>query len=414
MTTVLKKSGKKKIPKLRFSGFSGEWEVKKLGEVFQRITRKNSENNKNVLTISAQQGLINQEKFFTKSVSAKDVSGYYFLEKDDFAYNKSYSNGYPMGAIKRLKNYEKGVVSTLYICFKLKDKFNSNDFIEKYFDAGLLNEEISKIAQEGARAHGLLNMSVKDFFEVLKLITPSLPEQQKIADFLSTVDDWIENLKREKEQLEKYKKGMMQQIFSQKIRFKADDGKDFPEWEEKKLGEVCDYRNGGAFENNLVENGQYNLITLNSIDINGKLKHFHKTVGHADWYLEKNDLVMVLSDVAHGNFLGLVDVIPEQNKYVLNQRMGLLRIVTKNLNLNYLRTYINKNQKYFKLHGQGSSQQNLSKGDILKFNVELPSLPEQQKIADFLSSIDTFIEDRAKQIKMAEKWKKGLMQQLFI
>lgn len=187
----------------------------------------------------------------------------------------------------------------------------------------------------------------------------------------------------------------------------------FGEWEEKNLGEICDYKNGGAFENNLVDNGKYNLVTLNSIDISGRLKKNHKTVGHAEWYLKKYDLIMVLSDVAHGNFLGLVDIIPEDNRYVLNQRMGLLRKIDNHIDLNFLRTYINKNQRYFKLHGQGSSQQNLSKGDVLKFKIPAPSLPEQQKIAEFLGSLDEWIENLRVQKESWEKYKKGMTQKIF-
>ncbi len=138
------------IPELRFPEFEneGEWKEKVFEEVFDRITTKNSENNQNVLTISAQLGLVSQLEYFNKKVSAKDVTGYYLLHKGDFAYNKSYSNGFPMGAIKPLKYYEMGVVSTLYICFRAKGVYIS-DFFEQYFDAGLLNSEISSIAQEG-------------------------------------------------------------------------------------------------------------------------------------------------------------------------------------------------------------------------------------------------------------------------
>ena len=194
-----------------------------------------------------------------------------------------------------------------------------------------------------------------------------------------------------------------------KLRFPGFSG----EWEEKKLGEVCDYKNGGSFENNLIVNGKYNLITLNSIDIAGKLKNNHKTVDSADWYLKKDDMVMVLSDVAHGNFLGLVDIIPKDNKYVLNQRMGLLRKKDADVNLDFLRIYINNKQRYFKLHGQGSSQQNLSKGDILKFKILTPSLSEQQKIASFLGSTDEWIENLRTQKQSLESYKKGMMQKIF-
>ena len=192
------------VPQLRFPEFSGNWESKIFRDVFERITTKNKENNENVLTISAQQGLINQKDYFNKSVSAKDVTGYYLLHKDDFAYNKSYSQGYPLGAIKRLKKYDKGVVSTLYICFKsIQDNI---DFLEQVFNGGRLNHEIHKIAQEGARNHGLLNISVVEFFKDIKLNIPTKPEQQKIAAFLTAVDNKIEQLSKKQALLGEYKK----------------------------------------------------------------------------------------------------------------------------------------------------------------------------------------------------------------
>ncbi|BDU37866.1 restriction endonuclease subunit S [Vibrio nigripulchritudo] len=203
-------------PTLRFKADDGSefpiWEEKKLGQVFTRIRRKNKENNQNVLTISAQQGLINQEKYFNKSVAAKDVTGYYLLENGDFAYNKSYSKGYPMGAIKRLNNYDKGVVSTLYICFGLNKGFVS-DFFEHYFESGLQNRDLSKIAQEGARNHGLLNISVDEFFKDVKLLTPSHDEQLKIANFLSAIDQKIDLANSELEKAKEWKKGLLQQMF---------------------------------------------------------------------------------------------------------------------------------------------------------------------------------------------------------
>ena len=189
-----------------------EWEEKKLGEIFNRITSKNAENNLNVLTISAQQGLINQEKYFNKSVSAKDVTGYYLLLKGDFAYNKSYSNGYPLGAIKRLINYERGVLSTLYICFRI-NKVHLPEYFEQYFDSGTMNHELQKIAQEGARNHGLLNMSVKEFFNDIIILAPSKHEQQKIADFLSSIDKKIDLANTLLEKSKSFKKGLLQQMF---------------------------------------------------------------------------------------------------------------------------------------------------------------------------------------------------------
>lgn len=201
---------------LRFKDKDGkafpEWEEKHFGEVFGRVTQKNSVNNLNVLTISAQKGLISQLEYFNKSVSAKDVSGYYLLRKGDFAYNKSYSQGYPMGAIKPLKFYDSGVVSTLYICFRPQKGFEEAYF-EQFFDAGMLNREIAKIAQEGARNHGLLNVSVKEFFDDIKLLVPHQNEQQKIAQFLQALDSKIAAVSEQIEQTTQFKKGLLQQMF---------------------------------------------------------------------------------------------------------------------------------------------------------------------------------------------------------
>lgn len=198
-------------PRLRFPGYTGKWEEKKMSDVFTRITRRNSENNQNVLTISAQYGLISQLEFFKKSVASSDVTGYYLLKKGEFAYNKSSSQGRPFGAIKPLRLYDKGVVSTLYICFKCNDP-REIDFWDQYFDAGLLDKELMSIAQEGARNHGLLNIPTNGFFG-LSVLSPSIDEQRKIAACLSALDDIIQAETDRLKALKAHKKGLMQQLF---------------------------------------------------------------------------------------------------------------------------------------------------------------------------------------------------------
>jgi type I restriction enzyme S subunit len=188
-----------------------DWENYKLIDIAKRVIAKNKIDNQNVLTISAQLGLVSQLEYFNKSVSAKNLKAYYLIKNNDFAYNKSYSKGYPMGAIKRLKKYKLGVVSTLYICFRFNDLV-SLDFMEQYFEKGLQNKEIEKVAQEGARNHGLLNIGVNDFFEI-DLNIPSLKEQQKIATYLSAIDTKIENVQTQIEKTQAFKKGLLQQMF---------------------------------------------------------------------------------------------------------------------------------------------------------------------------------------------------------
>ena len=188
-----------------------EWETYQLKDVADRVIRKNKENNQTILTISGRDGLVDQMSYFNKQIASKNVSGYYLIYNGEFAYNKSYSQGYPMGAIKMLANYDKGVVSTLYICFKLHSN-QSNSFYQHYFESGLQNRSIEKIAQEGARNHGLLNIGVSDFFDI-ELHIPSLKEQTKIANFLSTLDDKIAAKKAELDKLKTWKQGLLQQMF---------------------------------------------------------------------------------------------------------------------------------------------------------------------------------------------------------
>lgn len=204
-------------PKYRFPDFRDSigWEEIRLGDIFDRVTNKNNTDNQNVLTISAQYGLVSQYDYFHKSVAASNLSNYYLIKKGDFTYNKSRSQGYPYGAIKPLRLYEEGVVSTLYICFRIKEGDFRDTFFEQYFETELINEEIGKIAQEGARNHGLLNISTDDFFNKVILFVPSLSEQEKIAECLYSIDRSIRLYSEKASQLEHHKKGLMQQLFPQ-------------------------------------------------------------------------------------------------------------------------------------------------------------------------------------------------------
>ena len=206
-------TGKKRLP-----GFSGEWKRIKLGDIAERITRKNEEDNKNVVTISAQRGFVVQTDFFNKSVASETLDNYFLVHRDEFCYNKSYSNGYPMGAIKRLKSFDKAVVTTLYICFKLKNMDSVNiDFFEQYCESGIFNKDLVKVANEGGRAHGLLNVTPADFFNMHMRI-PNIDEQNAIATVLVNADKEIELAKDNLTSLQSQKRGLMQQLLTGKIR----------------------------------------------------------------------------------------------------------------------------------------------------------------------------------------------------
>jgi type I restriction enzyme, S subunit len=204
--------------KKRFEEFNNsQWKKYRFNKIFKRITRKNTIDSSNILTISGNHGLINQREIFNKRIAADNLDGYYLIKKGEFAYNKSYSNGYPLGAIKRLERYEEGVLSTLYICFETFNSSANGDFMAHYFESGIFNKEIYGIAQEGARNHGLLNISVTDFFELL-LHLPSLLEQEKIAAVLSAADTEISTLEKQLAAYKQQKCGLMQQLLTGRVR----------------------------------------------------------------------------------------------------------------------------------------------------------------------------------------------------
>lgn len=206
------------MPKLRFPGFEGEWERHKLSDIAERVTRKNSNNESDLpLTISSKDGLVDQISFFNKTVASKDMSGYYLLKNGEFAYNKSYSVGYDFGSIKRLDRYPMGALSTLYICFALKE--NDSDFMKIYFDSLKWYKEIYMIAAEGARNHGLLNVPTEDFFSTKHIIPTDLTEQRKIANFLTLIEARVEKQRQLIEALKSYKRGLLFAVFRADNKF---------------------------------------------------------------------------------------------------------------------------------------------------------------------------------------------------
>ena len=174
------------VPNLRFD-FKDEYTVYRLNEICKRVTRKNKNIESTLpLTISAQYGLVDQITFFNKSVASENLEGYYLLQKGDFAYNKSYSSEYTCGAVKRLERYEEGVLSPLYICFRPDPSKVNSDYLSYYFESTKWYREIMDISVEGARNHGLLNISVVDYFNTIHRI-PNMDEQKCIANVIKAI-----------------------------------------------------------------------------------------------------------------------------------------------------------------------------------------------------------------------------------
>ena len=206
-------SPNQECPICRVEGFEQPLTTYKMNDFCSRIATKNKDAKCSlVLTIAAQYGLVNQESFFNKSVASENLTGYYLLHKGEFAYNRSYSAGYDWGAVKRLDNYDEGVLSTLYICFKINETIVDSDYLAYYFESTKWYRGLSDIAGEGARNHGLLNVSMTDYFNT-KHRFPVIKEQKALAKMLNAITEKERKATLLGEYYQKQKQYLLRQMF---------------------------------------------------------------------------------------------------------------------------------------------------------------------------------------------------------
>ena len=207
-------SPNQEYPMCRIEGFEQALSTYKMSDFSSRIATKNKDSKCSlVLTIAAQYGLVNQESFFNKSVASENLTGYYLLHKGEFAYNRSYSAGYDWGTVKRLDNYDEGVLSTLYICFKINETIVDSDYLAYYFESTKWHRGLSDIAGEGARNHGLLNVSMADYFNT-KHRFPVIEEQKTIAKILNAITEKERKATMLGECYQKQKQYLLRQMFT--------------------------------------------------------------------------------------------------------------------------------------------------------------------------------------------------------
>lgn len=407
-------------PKLRFKEFTEQYKSYKLKELSEKKNQKNSRSEiSEVFTNSASQGVIPQRDFFDRDIANQNnLSGYYIIEQDDFVYNPRISNLAPVGPIKRNHNGT-GVMSPLYTVFGINSNFNKS-FAEFYFSTNKWHKYLQSIANYGVRADRM-NITSDGFFS-MPIFLPSLEEQQKIASFFTAVDQKLTTLKKKKELLEQYKKGVMQQIFSQKLRFKDDAGNPFPEWEERKLGNIGNTFNGltGKTSDDFGEGSYY--IQYKQVFDNSKidLSKFGKVKVEANENQNKvqyGDVIFTTSsETPHEIGISSVLLDTVENLYLNSFCFGFRPNSLEETHPSYLRFLFRSDffrNKLLKL-AQGSTRYNMSKSEFLKLNVSFPIIKEQQKIADFLSAIDNKMNAVAQQIEKTEQWKKGLLQKMFV
>lgn len=404
----------KKAPKLRFKGFTDDWEQCKLGDVCEEV----SGNNGNVkglpiLTISAANGWMNQKDRFSQVIAGNELKKYTLLEKGHLAYNHGNSKLAKYGTVFVQNLYDQALVPRVYHSFKMKTE-NNPYYVEYYFATKKLDRELARLVTSGARMDGLLNINKKDFFKI-KFEVPTPVEQSLISTILQKLDQTITLHEEKKHQLERLKSALLQKMFADKSGYPAVRFEGFSdEWEQCKLSSMTQYKNGKGHEDKQTDSGDFELVNLNSISIDGGFKHSGKFVNESDdEILYKNDLVMILSDVGHGDLLGRVALIPDDNKFILNQRVALLR-PNKTVNPEFLFFYINSHQKYFKSQGAGMSQLNISKKSVETFSSLVPNIDEQKKISLFLMKLDSLITLHDQKLSLLKRVKQTLLQKMFI
>ena len=352
-----------------------------MGDFTERVKRKNKYNlSKLPLTISAKYGLVDQITFFNKIVASTDMSNYYLLKKGEFAYNKSYSNDYPWGAIKRLDNYEQGVLSALYICFTTQDNVES-DFILQYFESPKWHKSVSEIAVEGARNHGLLNISVQDFFQTYHYVPKEKKEQTKIATLLHLIDERIATQNKIIEKLESLIKGIAHRISKQ-------------DKSNIRLSECLQCSSSTLQESDVAEVGQYPVYGANGV------------VGYLDTYNTTDEAIYIIKD---GSGVGSVSYI--NGKCSATGTLNILQ-AKDDFSLRYL--YFMLKVFSFEPYKTGMAIPHIYFKDYGKAKIFCPPYELQNKYADLLSKIEQKAIAEQKILDNLCSQKQYLLRQMFI
>ena len=389
-----------KKPALRFKGFTDPWEQRKLGDAFERVVRKNTNNESRLpLTISAQDGLVDQITYFNNRVASRDVSNYYLVYNGEFAYNKSTSDGYPFGAVKRLDWYEKGVLSTLYIVFALKHpEKDDSDFMTVFYDTDRWHRGVAERAAEGARNHGLLNISADDFFDIDTTMPEDKVEQEKIGRLLKKLDTLITLHQRKYEKLVNIKKSMLDKMFPKngasvpEIRFKG-----FTDpWEQRKLGDLCvEFRSGEFISaSDITETGEYPVFGGNGLR------------GFTDRFNHDGEYTLI---GRQGALCGNVNFAV--GKSYFTEHAIAVRADKKNQTrfLYYLFSTMDLGQ----YSGQ-SAQPGLAVGNLVELKSTLPDKQEQEKISGVLTALDTLITLHQRKLEKLQNIKKSCLEKMFV
>lgn len=404
-------------PKLRFKADDEsqfpDWEEKKISDIFSKVKEKNKDGqNQNVITNSAEFGLINQRDFFDKDIAVDGkTENYTVIKTGDFVYNPRKSKQAPYGPFNCYHLEKDGIVSPLYTCLRPKG-IADNEYLQWYFQSGSWYRFIYENgAQNGAR-HDRVGMTDSLMQEIPVHLPQLAEEQQKIAEFLSTIDTVIEKQKETVSAWEERKKGVMQKLFSQEVRFKADDGSEFPDWEEKKLGEVGDIVTGNtpSTKQNDYYGECYLWVTPTDITDSREVTSTAKMLTELGYTVARHipaNSILVTCIASIGK-----NAILRENGSC-NQQINSITPYDE-YSVEFVYYLICQNEKLLHENAGTGGMEILNKENFSKIKMYFPCLAEQQKIADCLSSLDEVIEKQKATLSAWEEMKKGLLQQMFV
>ena len=387
----------KAVPNIRFNDFENKWEKEKLNQIVKKVTRKNSKLQTSLsLTISAECGIINQNLFFNRQIASRDMSNYFLIKQGEFAYNKSYSKSAPFGTIKRLNRYNQGALSSLYIVF-CPTKANS-DYLVSYFDSSYWYKQLSMISTEGVRNHGLLNVSLSDFFDMILLIPRDDKEQQKIGNLFTKLDKLLYLQQQKIDKLDLLKKALLQKLFpihdakTPELRFKEFED----DWKKTRIGKIVQYSNSTYSVKDLKQKKEKKFYSV--YDATGR-----------QYYSNSFDMdKKYIAIIKDGSNVGAVKLLPARTSVL--STMGYLGAHNSDIAFDY---YLFKKLN-FKKYKVGSGIPHIYFSDY-KIQVELvPQLSEQQKIGNLLFKSDKLIELENKKLQNLQQFKKCLLQNMFV
>jgi len=424
---VMEDSKLKLVPKLRFPEFreADVWKLVTLKKASVPVTERVGKRKLTPVSISAGVGFVPQAEKFGRDISGNQYQLYILINDGDFVFNKGNSLKFPQGCVYLLQGWGSVAAPNVFICFRLKDGY-SNGFFQSCFEQNQHGNQLKKHITSGARSNGLLNISKETFFGV-EIPTPSLAEQQKIADCLSSLDELIAGQGSKIDTLKTQKKGLMQQLFPRegetqpRLRFPEFMGSG--EWEEKPFSKLCSIKHGFAFDGAFFTNkSEYVLLTPGNFyeeggyrDRGEKQKYYSGEIPQ-NYILNSGDLLLAMTEQAAG-LLGSPILVPESDRFLHNQRLGL---VTKKSGVAWMTEFFfhvfntQPVRKAIHASSSGAKVRHTSPTKIGEVVFSFPnSLLEQQRIAGCLTTLDNLITVQIQKLEALKTYKKALIQQLF-